>query len=87
MDMEDGLVYCIKPGGVAANVAAVILAETAMLLAGNKDNLDRSDSSASDENLEDDKTVVNDNYIARLCVSNTILNCHSSICHLLNHQS
>ena len=45
----------------------MILAETAMLLGGNKDNLDRSDSFASDENLEDDKTIVNDNYIARLC--------------------
>ena len=67
MYMEDGLVYCIKLGGVAADVAAAILAETAMLLAGNRDNLVMSDSFASDENLEDDKTIINDNYIARLC--------------------
>ena len=66
--MEDSLAYCIKLGGVAADVAAAILAETAMLLAGNRDNLDRSDSFASDENLEEDKTIINDNYIARLCM-------------------
>ena len=47
------LVHCIKPGGMAA-----ILAETAMLLAGNEDDLDRSDSFASDEDLEDGKTVI-----------------------------
>ena len=69
MDTEDGLVHCIKPGGMAA-----ISAETAMLLAGNEDNLDGSDSFASDEDLEDDKTVIDN----KLCVSN-------SICHLLNH--
>ena len=47
------LVHCIKPGGMAA-----ILAETAMLLAGNEDDLERSYSFASDEDLEDGKTVV-----------------------------
>ena len=29
--MEDGLVHCIKPGRVAVDAAAVILAEIAML--------------------------------------------------------
>ena len=58
MDMEDTLVYCIKPGGVAADAAAVISAETATHLAGNKDDLDRSDSFASGEDLEDDKIVI-----------------------------
>ena len=67
MDTEDGLVYCSKPGGVAADAAAAILAETATLLAGNEDNLDRSYSFASDQDLEDDETVIDDNYIARLC--------------------
>ena len=47
------LVQCIKPGGMAA-----ISAETAMLLAGNEDDLDRSDFFASDEDLEDSKTVI-----------------------------
>ena len=58
MDTEDSLVYCIKPGGVEADAAAVISAETAMLLAGNEDDLDKSDSFASGEDLEDDKTVM-----------------------------
>ena len=56
MDTEDGLVHCIKPRGMAA-----ILAETAMLLGGNEDDLDGSDSFASDEDLEDDKTVIDIN--------------------------
>ena len=47
------LVHFIKPGGMAA-----ISAETAMLLAGNEDDLDRSDFFASDEDLEDSKTVI-----------------------------
>ena len=44
---------CIKPGGMAATSA-----EAATLLAGNEDDLDRSDSFASDEDLEDDETVI-----------------------------
>ena len=32
-----------------------------MLLAGNKDDLDRSDSFASDEDLEDNETVIDNN--------------------------
>ena len=47
------LVHCIKPGGMAA-----ISAETAMLLVSNEDDLDRSDFFASDEDLEDGKTVI-----------------------------
>ena len=57
----DGLVYCIKPGGMVADAAAAISAETAMLLGGNKNSLNRSDSFANDEDLEDDKTVIDDN--------------------------
>ena len=53
MDIEDGLVYCIKPGGVAADVAAAISAETATLIAGNEDDLDESDPFASDEIVVD----------------------------------
>ena len=47
------LVHFIKPGGMAA-----ISAEAAMLLVNNEDDLDRSDSFASDEDLEDGKTVI-----------------------------
>ena len=54
----DGLVYCIKPGGLLADAAAAILAETAKLLAGNEDNLNKSNSFASDEDLENDKTAI-----------------------------
>ena len=39
---EGNLMHCIKPGGVAADTAAAILAEIAMLIAGNEDNLDES---------------------------------------------
>ena len=55
LDTEDvhAIVHCIKPGEMAA-----ISAETAMLLSGNEDDLDRSDSFASDEDLEDGKTVI-----------------------------
>ena len=48
-------------GGVAVGATAAISAETAMLLAGNEDNLDRSDPFASDEDLEEDETVIDDN--------------------------
>ena len=54
----NGLVYCIKPGGLLADTAAAILAETAKLLAGNEDNLNKSNSFASDEDLENDKTAI-----------------------------
>ena len=56
----DGLVYCIKPGGLLADAAAAILAETAKLLAGNEDNLNKSNSFASDEDLENDKTAIDE---------------------------
>ena len=53
MDTKDGLLHCIKRGGVAADAAAVISAETAMLIAGNKDGLDESGPFASDEIVVD----------------------------------
>ena len=56
----DGLVYCIKPGGLLADAAAAILAETAKLLAGNEDNLNESNSFASDEDLKNDKTAIDE---------------------------
>ena len=46
---------------VVANAGAAISAETAILIAGNKDDLDESDFFASDEDLEDDKTVIDSN--------------------------
>ena len=57
---EDGLVHCIKPGGVAADAAAEILAETGTLIAGSNKDLDDSDPFASDEELEDDETCIDD---------------------------
>jgi len=39
MDTEDGLLHCIKPGGVAADAVATISAEKAMLIAGNETTL------------------------------------------------
>ena len=56
--MEGDLIHCIKPGGVVADTAAAILAETATLIAGNEDNLDKLDPFASDEDFEDDETVI-----------------------------
>ena len=56
MDTVDGLVHCIKPGRMAADAAAVILAETTTVLAGNKD-FNKSDPFASDEG----STVIDDN--------------------------
>ena len=56
----DSLVHCVKPGGVAADAAAEISAETAMLLQDvNEDDLD-TDPFASNEKFEDDETVVDD---------------------------
>ena len=46
--MEGDLIHCIKPGGVVADTAAAILAETATFIAGNEDNLDKLDPFASD---------------------------------------
>ena len=43
------------------DAAAAISVKTAMLLGGNKNSLNRSDSFANDEDLEDDKTVIDDN--------------------------
>ena len=57
---EDGLVHCIKPGGVAADAAAEISVETAALVAGSNEDLDDSDPFASDEELEDDETCIDD---------------------------
>ena len=55
---EDSLIHCIKPGGIAADATAVILAETAMLLWDvNKDDVD-TDPFASDEEFENDETLV-----------------------------
>ena len=56
----DGLVYWITPGRLLADAAAAILAETAKLLAGNEDNLNKSNSFASDEDLENDKTAIDE---------------------------
>ena len=39
--MEGNLMHCIKLGGVAMGTAAAISAETATLIAGNKDDLDK----------------------------------------------
>ena len=46
---------------MAANAAAAISAETATLLHDiNKDDVDTTDPFASDEEFEDDKTIVDD---------------------------
>lgn len=63
MDTEDGLLHCIKPGGVAADAAATISAEKAMLIAGKETNFHGSYPYASDEQLVDNETVMNDNYM------------------------
>ena len=56
--MEDSLVHCIKPGSMAADAAAAISAKTATLLCDvNKDYMD-TDPFASDEEFEDDKSIV-----------------------------
>ena len=60
MDTEDCLVHGIKPGKVAVDAAAAILAETAKLIAGN-DDYNVSYPLAFDEDLDDDETVMNDN--------------------------
>ena len=56
---EDSLVHCLKPGGVAADAAAGISAETATLIAGNADD-SMDDPFASDDETEEDETVVDD---------------------------
>ena len=40
---EEGLVQCSKLGGVAADAAAAISAETATLIVGDEDDLDESE--------------------------------------------
>ena len=57
---EDRLVHCIKPGSMSADAAAAISAETATLLCDvNKDDVD-TDPFPSDEEFEDDETIVDD---------------------------
>ena len=57
---KDRLDHCNKPGSMAADAAAVISAETAMLLHDvNKDDVD-TDPFPSDEEFEDHKTIVDD---------------------------
>ena len=59
----DSPLHCIKPGGVAADAVAVISAETATLIPENEDDLNRwtLGLEPSDEDLEDDETVIEDN--------------------------
>ena len=45
--MDDGLVHCIKPRGMAVDTAAAILAETVKLIAGKENDLDESNSLSS----------------------------------------
>ena len=45
--MDNGLVNCIKPRGMAADATAVILAETVTLIAGKGGDLDESNFLAS----------------------------------------
>ena len=57
---KDSLVHCIQPGSKTADAAAAISDETAALLRDiNKDDMD-SDPFASDEEFEDDETIVDD---------------------------
>ena len=57
---EDSLIHCNKPGSIAADAIAAILAETAMLLCDvNKDDVD-TDPFANDEEFKDNKTIVDD---------------------------
>ena len=57
---KDSLVHCIKPGSMAVDATAAILAETATLLRDvNKDDVD-TNLFASDEEFEDDETIVDD---------------------------
>ena len=57
--LEDSLVHCIKPGGMAADAEAAISAETATLLRDVNDDVD-TDPFASDKEFEDDETIVDD---------------------------
>ena len=57
---EDSLVHCLKPGSMAADAAAAISAKTfTLLLDVNKNDID-ADPFASNEEFEDDKTIVDD---------------------------
>ena len=46
---------------MATDAAAALSAEIATLLPGNEDGLDEHDFFASDEDLEDDETVIDNN--------------------------
>ena len=54
---EDSLIYCTKPGEIAANAAAEISAEIATLLQEDEDNFD-VDPFASNKEFEEDETVI-----------------------------
>ena len=57
---EDSLIHCIMPGSMAADAAAAISAKAATLLHDvNKNDVD-TNSLASDEELEDAETIVDD---------------------------
>ena len=58
--MEDSLIHFSKPGSIAADAAAAILAETFTLLHDVDKNDVDTDPFASDEEIEDDETIVND---------------------------
>ena len=55
MDIEDSLVYCIKPERVVVDAAAAILAETATHIAGNKGNLGEWNPFVRDEDFEGER--------------------------------
>lgn len=59
MDGHGGQCSALSGGEVDAALAT--LAEAVMLNAGNKDDLSESNLFASDEDLEDDETVIDNN--------------------------
>ena len=72
---EDCLVHCIiKPGGMAADAAAVISAETAILLCDINDDVD-TDPFGSDKEFEDNETIV-DEQNSQTLDSSTYMNLH-----------
>ena len=57
---EDSLIHCMKPDSMAADSVAAMSVETATLLHYvNKTDVD-TDPFASDEEFEDDDTIVDD---------------------------
>ena len=57
---EDSLLHCIKPGNMVADATAKILVKEFTLLCDvNKNDVD-TDPFASEEEFEDDETIVND---------------------------